>query len=316
MKQFIAILALSLFFTVSAAEGRQNADGLANATILVIRHAEKPDEGSGLSPAGQARALAYATYFKTLTIDGVPIHIDTLIATADSGESERPRLTLAPLSEATGIQIQQPFDDAAVKDLARWLEQGKPDRTILIAWHHGKLPKLLERLGVNPSDMLPKASGLTFTTGLSCSDTIATENSCRRLLTLFGSRLSSNRVWERRYRRNAALVPNRRKFVNSRESRWPVGVPVGDLLEGMAGAAQQILRHMAAHELHAERHAGLVHAVRQRDGRAAGEIERRSKAQDAQEHARVLSIGHPRQARDRHRHRRDQQQVDLFEECL
>jgi hypothetical protein len=164
MKPFIAIMALFLFFTASAAEGRDkdrearaaNSDGLANATILVIRHAEKPDEGTGLSPAGQARAQAYASYFKTFIVDGAPLHIDTLIATADSRESVRPRLTLAPLSEAIGIQIQQPFDDDAVKDLARWLEQGKPDRTILIAWHHGKLPKLLERLGANPSDMLPE----------------------------------------------------------------------------------------------------------------------------------------------------------------
>jgi hypothetical protein len=77
-------------------------------------------------------------------------------ATADSRESVRPRLTLAPLSNAIGIQIQQPFDDDAVKDLARWLEEGKSGRTILIAWHHGKLSKLLERLGANPSDMLPE----------------------------------------------------------------------------------------------------------------------------------------------------------------
>jgi hypothetical protein len=164
MKPLIAIMALSLLFAAYVAEGREkdqgsraaDADGLANATILVIRHAEKPDEGAGLSSAGQARALAYVSYFKTLVIDGVPINIDTLIATADSRESMRPRLTLAPLSDATGIQIQQPFDDDAVKDLARWLEEGKPGRTILIAWHHGKLPKLVERLGANPSDMLPE----------------------------------------------------------------------------------------------------------------------------------------------------------------
>ena len=41
--------------------------GLANVTLLVVRHAEKPaDAGDpGLSPAGQARAKAYATYFHT-----------------------------------------------------------------------------------------------------------------------------------------------------------------------------------------------------------------------------------------------------------
>jgi len=39
----------------------------ANATIYLIRHAEKPPSGKGLSPAGQARANAYVQYFQNLT---------------------------------------------------------------------------------------------------------------------------------------------------------------------------------------------------------------------------------------------------------
>ena len=33
--------------------------GLADATVVIVRHGEKPDEGAGLSPAGEARAKAY-----------------------------------------------------------------------------------------------------------------------------------------------------------------------------------------------------------------------------------------------------------------
>lgn len=136
-----------------------DARGFAGATILIVRHAEKPaDEatgGSGLAPAGVARAQGYADYFRHFQVQGMPVKIDTLIASADSADSSRPRLTLEPLSKALGIPIQQPFADKEVKDLARWLADGPPNRTILIAWHHGKLPKLLYELGADPDSILP-----------------------------------------------------------------------------------------------------------------------------------------------------------------
>ena len=133
------------------------APGLANVTLLVIRHAEKPAaEGDrGLSPAGEARAKGYATYFQHFEVDGAPVHIDTLIASADSDESARPRLTLEPLSAATGIRIQTPFANKDVKDAAHWIEAGQTHGVALIAWHHGKLAKLLEKLGADPATLLP-----------------------------------------------------------------------------------------------------------------------------------------------------------------
>ncbi|MCG2991082.1 hypothetical protein, partial [Escherichia coli] len=76
--------------------------GLADATIAIIRHGEKPDSGTGLSPAGEKRAQAYSAYFQHLTLDGRPFRPDTLIATADSKNSARERLTLEPLSQALG----------------------------------------------------------------------------------------------------------------------------------------------------------------------------------------------------------------------
>jgi hypothetical protein len=131
------------------------AKKLANATVLIIRHAEKPDSGSGLSAAGEARAKGYAGFFKRFTLDGAPLRIDTLVATADSDESRREKLTLEPLSRMTGIPIQQPFEDRAVKNLVGWLGQGRPEQNILIAWHHGKVPMLLADLGLDPSTILP-----------------------------------------------------------------------------------------------------------------------------------------------------------------
>jgi hypothetical protein len=126
------------------------APGLADATVLIVRHAEKPSEGRGLDAQGLARSEAYVRYFQNFSIDGQPVHIDTLVATADSPQSQRPRLTLTPLSQATHIPIQQPFADDAVGGLADWLRAGPRGRTILVAWHHGEIPALIAKLGGDP----------------------------------------------------------------------------------------------------------------------------------------------------------------------
>ena len=44
------------------------AGKLQNSVIVLIRHAEKPDAGDALSPAGEARANAYVDYFKHFTV--------------------------------------------------------------------------------------------------------------------------------------------------------------------------------------------------------------------------------------------------------
>ena len=122
-----------------------------------MRHAEKPaDDGDpGLAPAGIHRADAYATYFRHFQVDGIVVPIDTLIASSDSSESARPRLTLEPLSKATGIPIQTPFANKKVDDFAGWLAAGQAHHIALIAWHHGRLAKLLEALGADPASLLP-----------------------------------------------------------------------------------------------------------------------------------------------------------------
>ena len=158
---FAAVLAAALLGAGWAVAKHHHHDdgatGLANATLLVIRHAEKPEAESdrGLSPAGVARAKAYAAYFQHFTVDGAPVRIDTLIASADSDKSARPRLTLEPLSAATGLPIQHPFANKQVKDAARWIAAGQTRQAALIAWHHGKLSKLLEELGADPATLLP-----------------------------------------------------------------------------------------------------------------------------------------------------------------
>lgn len=129
-------------------------NGLANATLVIIRHAEKPDGGqgggSGLTPAGERRAKAYADYFRHFEFDGAPVHVDALAAASDTANSVRPRLTLEPFAKASGLPLQQPVADKQVDELAAWLSRQPPGRTTLIAWRHGQIPNLLTALGADP----------------------------------------------------------------------------------------------------------------------------------------------------------------------
>src|ERR1700722_1599091 len=128
---------------------------LKDAVVLIIRHAEKPASGDGLTPAGEARAKAYVHYFKNYMVDGKPFEADHLFAAADSKGSRRPRLTLTPLSEATGLRIDQRFTDKQFRELADDLRAKPHGRDILICWHHGEIPGLLHALGASPEELLP-----------------------------------------------------------------------------------------------------------------------------------------------------------------
>lgn len=129
--------------------------GLADATVVIVRHGEKPDKGAGLSPAGEARAKAYVGYFEHLSLDGTPFRPDTLVASADSKNSARERLTLEPLAQALGLPIDQRFADKDVKQLAHALAGEDHGKSVLIAWHHGELAKLIDALGADPDKLLP-----------------------------------------------------------------------------------------------------------------------------------------------------------------
>jgi len=130
-------------------------NGLSNATLLIVRHAEKTGYGPGLSSAGDMRAQVYASYFRHFSLDGDKIHIDSLVASTDTENSARPRLTLEPLSLETGMDISQPCPDHAVGQLVDWLKAQPAHETTLISWHHTKMAKLLAALGADPKAILP-----------------------------------------------------------------------------------------------------------------------------------------------------------------
>lgn len=128
---------------------------LANATIYLIRHAEKPTDPSdpNLSAQGSARASAYVDYFKTDPLSKAPLTPSAIFAAADSTESYRPRLTVTPLSEATGLPLNLDYKDKHYDKLAKALGEQDFGQHIVICWHHGEIPGLLQALGANAEDM-------------------------------------------------------------------------------------------------------------------------------------------------------------------
>jgi len=132
-----------------------------NATIFLVRHGEKPDTGTGLSPAGQQRADAYVKYFQNLkNLEGKTIHWDHLFACLDSDNSDRPLLTITPLAAALQKKVDTSYKDKDYAKLVAFFQQNAKHyagSNILICWHHGEILQLTEAMGAS-SKTLPATS--------------------------------------------------------------------------------------------------------------------------------------------------------------
>ena len=130
--------------------------GLRDNVILIIRHAEKPEDGAGLTFEGEERAKAYVKYFQDYKLDGRPLKLDHLFATADSKQSQRPRLTVEPLGKALGLEIDDRFPAKNPGRFIQELRTREHGKTMLICWHHKEIPELVRGLGADPVAFLPK----------------------------------------------------------------------------------------------------------------------------------------------------------------
>ena len=130
-------------------------EGPKNAVILIIRHAEDPGNGHGLSPRGEERAEAYKNYFQNFMIDSNRREPNDVLVAADSKQSHRPRLTVEPFAKAAKLPINSSFGNKQPTDLAAELRANHQGKVILICWHHGQIPALLRALGAAPETLLP-----------------------------------------------------------------------------------------------------------------------------------------------------------------
>jgi hypothetical protein len=111
-------------------------------SILIIRHAEKPDDEGDphLSAAGRARARMLAEELPSL----YPT-LHRLFATAPSKASNRPYETIVPLAAATGLKIDSSFTDKQHAELSEHILKHLNEyagKTVLICWHHETIPAI------------------------------------------------------------------------------------------------------------------------------------------------------------------------------
>jgi hypothetical protein len=119
--------------------------------VLIIRHAEKPDDKDDkhLTSRGAARAAALPSLFfipKTFRTKPAPFPTpDFLFATEESKDSNRPVETVQPLAKALGdMEIHAKHADGDYQPMIDHLfsDAKYAAKTVLICWHHGKIPKL------------------------------------------------------------------------------------------------------------------------------------------------------------------------------
>ena len=130
-------------------------DGPKDAVVLIIRHAENPESGHGLSPRGQQRAEAYKDYFKNFTVNSKQLGPQVIFAAKDSKQSHRPHLTVEPFAKAANLPIDMRFGSNESDHLAAELRATEQRKVILICWRHGVIPDLLRALGEKPKKLLP-----------------------------------------------------------------------------------------------------------------------------------------------------------------
>jgi hypothetical protein len=130
-------------------------EGPKNAVVLIIRHAEDPTNGHGLSARGKKRAEAYTKYFENFTVDSKRREPQAVLVAADSKQSHRPRLTVEPFAKAAKLPIDNRFANKQPTDLAAELRANYQGKEILVCWHHGQIPAVLRALGADPQTLLP-----------------------------------------------------------------------------------------------------------------------------------------------------------------
>jgi len=148
------------------APAAKDSSALRNEVILIVRHAEKPESGMELTPAGVQRAEAYTNYFRNFTVDSKPLHLDCLIAAADSKNSHRSRLTLEPLSKSLGLPLDLRYADKQAAELAGNCKPGRTANKFSSPGTTAKSPRSLKAwAGIRPS-CCPAANGrMTFFPG-------------------------------------------------------------------------------------------------------------------------------------------------------
>ena len=145
------LLSLLVLLIGSAGVCANRATAQPPATILLIRHAEKLNNGEvDLSPTGFERARLLPKVFAGGVRPDLPTP-QVLFATHVSAHSNRPVQTVTPLAAALHLPINDSFKADDYAGLAAALLSGKyAGKVVLVVWHHGSIPQLATALGATP----------------------------------------------------------------------------------------------------------------------------------------------------------------------
>jgi hypothetical protein len=147
------IARLCALFLATLAAGSFAADPVTRPkSILVIRHAEKPDDEDDihLSPHGTKRAGALPNLFRKSAGRPDPFPTpDFIFAAKRSKHSDRSVETVTPLAKGLKLAVNDTYETDDYAKLAEELLSNPKYRgkTVLICWHHGNIPELVARLG-------------------------------------------------------------------------------------------------------------------------------------------------------------------------
>ncbi|KAK5123924.1 hypothetical protein LTR85_002121 [Meristemomyces frigidus] len=129
---------------------------LAEPTVYLIRHGEKPASGNGLSAQGMQRAQCLRTVFGANSSYGIG-HI-MAETPKSSGARARPYDTVEPLAEDLGLAVDTSCDRDDSDCVADVVDSYVGSGNILICWEHDALTDIVTALGDDNAPTYPDDS--------------------------------------------------------------------------------------------------------------------------------------------------------------
>lgn len=146
---------------------------MAPQTIMFLRHGEKPaDDGPplGVDPHGHndPHSLSVRGWTRAGALSALFDHVPTpdrpgltrpghIVATQPTHDykSKRERDTATPTAGRLGLTIDESFTHRDAEEAAKSI-LGQ-DQDVLVVWHHGSMPKLLQHFPLADASQIPQA---------------------------------------------------------------------------------------------------------------------------------------------------------------
>ncbi len=153
-QQYLIKLTLTLSLLVGATPALFAQSPLK---IIILRHAEKPDNGDNLSCAGFDRALKLPKVI--IAKFGVPNYLYVPAPSVGKvTKSLRMMETISPLAVKYNLPVNTNYDATQTKRLAASIL--KRSGTVVVVWEHGNIPAIISALGVDSEKL--KWKGIDF----------------------------------------------------------------------------------------------------------------------------------------------------------